>query len=141
MANRPYPKLAFKFFGPYTVLERIGKVAYRLNLPDDSKIHNVFHVSQLKPFVPDYTLVFSELSVTTDIKATAAMPDKIIQRRLVKRGNSAIPQVLIQWTGLPATLATWEDYNVLRQRYPQAPAWGQVGSSAGGDVTPSAPTK
>jgi hypothetical protein len=78
-------------------------VAYRLKLPDDSKIHDVFHVSQLKPFVADYTAVFSELPVTTDIEATNAQPEKIMERRLVKRGNTAIPQVRVQWTGLPAT--------------------------------------
>jgi len=55
----------------------------------------VFHVSQLKPFVADYTLVFSELPFTTDIEATAALPEKVLERRPVKRCNAAIPQVLI----------------------------------------------
>jgi hypothetical protein len=32
---------------------------------------------------------------------------------------------------------TWEDYNVLRERYPHAPAWGQAGIAGGADVTPA----
>ena len=67
IANRPYPKLAYKYFGPYTMLERVGSVAYRLQLPEGSLIHPVFHISQLKPYTEDYTPVFDTLPVLTDL--------------------------------------------------------------------------
>jgi hypothetical protein len=40
-------------------------------------------------------------------------PEKILDHRLVKKGDVTIVQVLIQWSGIPISLATWEDYNVM----------------------------
>lgn len=55
MVSRSFPKLAYKFYGPYKVLARIGSATYKLALATTSLIHPVFHVSQLKGFVPDHT--------------------------------------------------------------------------------------
>lgn len=87
-------------------LERVGTVAYRLELPADTSIHLVFHVSQLKPFHPNFTPVFSTLPMLIDIEAAAATPNKILDRRLVKKGNNAITQILVSWTGLPSSSVT-----------------------------------
>ena len=43
--------------------------------------------------------------------------------------------MLVQWSNLPPSLATWEDTEALRQRFPRAPAWGQAGLRQGGDVS------
>jgi hypothetical protein len=48
IATRANHKLSFKYFGPYTILEKVGKVAYKLQLPPTTAVHPVVHVSQLK---------------------------------------------------------------------------------------------
>lgn len=51
LARRPFEKLAAHFYGSFRLLQRIGRVAYKLELPSYSKLHPVFHVSQLKKVI------------------------------------------------------------------------------------------
>ena len=53
LAKRANEKLSARFYGPYEIEARVGEVVYRLKLPSDAKIHNTFHVSQLKKMVGD----------------------------------------------------------------------------------------
>lgn len=61
VAPRSNQKLAFKYFGPFKILAKVGTVAYKLDLPASSKIHPVVHVSQLKRHIS------SDVEVTSDI--------------------------------------------------------------------------
>jgi hypothetical protein len=46
-------KLVARFCGPFKILERIGPVAYMLALRASMTVHNVFHVSLIKKYIPD----------------------------------------------------------------------------------------
>lgn len=78
-ANRPYPKPAYKFFGPFAVEKKTLFVTYKLTLPEDSRIHNVFHVSQLKPFTPNYSSVFFKLPRALNLKAATLVSVEILK--------------------------------------------------------------
>lgn len=49
--ERLFPKLSMRYYGPFQVIDKMSEVSYRLQLPDNWRIHNAFHVSLLRPFV------------------------------------------------------------------------------------------
>ena len=88
-------KLNPKFFGPFEVLEKMGTCAYRLNLPDGSSIHPVFHVSLLKARVGPNQAIAPVLPLIEPKSDLLHLPQIIVARRMVKRRNSAVVQLLI----------------------------------------------
>jgi len=112
----------------------VGQVAYKLALPAHSAIHPVFHVSQLKKAVGADQQVSPVLPSDFSLKLA---PEQVLQTRLARRGTSSVQQVLVKWNNLPTSLATWEDYEALRQEFPRAAAWGQAAFQGGGDVSTS----
>lgn len=62
-------------------------------------------------------------------------PESILDRRMMKKGNNAVSQVLIKWKNLPEETATWEDWDILKTSFPSILTWGQASVSPGGSVT------
>ena len=108
-------------------------MAYRLLLPQSAAIHDVFHVSQLKKALSTDTQVSPSLP---DPDIALQFPEQILSKRLLTKGVHQVQQALIKWSGWPPSLATWEDLEALRQRFPAAPAWGQAASQQGGMSLP-----
>lgn len=123
---------------PYKVLRRVGTVAYKLQMPKDSTVHPVFHVSQLRQALPPIEQVLPHLPPAA---AAAPVPEDILESRVIQRGGVDVPQVRVQWTDQPSELATWEDRQELQQHFPQAPAWGQAVTQGGENVTAQVPSK
>jgi Chromo (CHRromatin Organisation MOdifier) domain len=114
--QRKHNKLSANYYRPFELIERIGKMAYRLNLPEDSQVHPVFHVSQLKERISAGAVVSPRLPNQVRLKSE---PVAVLDRRIIKRGNNPVAQFLIRWSHLPDSDATWENYLVIKQQFPE----------------------
>jgi len=75
LAARANQKLAFKYYGPFKILARVGFVAYKLELPSPTSIHPVFYVSQLKQAILPGTLVTPSLPADIELHR---IPEEIL---------------------------------------------------------------
>jgi hypothetical protein len=115
VAGRRVHKLSKRYYGPFKLIRAVGEVAFQLELPPASKIHPVFHVSQLKP-------CFGDADTVLDLPATAVDNQPLILPLAVmdwKWNDEAKEwQVLIQWEGLFPEDSTWESYQDIMTTYP-----------------------
>ena len=107
--RRSNHKLSFRYFGPYLILQRVGKVAYKLQLPAASQIHPVVHVSQLKKAIAPDTEVSPDDKLQLLSMNIASEKPRVTDICLRKIGNSVTPYALVQWTDWPTSWAIWEN--------------------------------
>ncbi|XP_061352890.1 uncharacterized protein LOC133297717 [Gastrolobium bilobum] len=117
--NQSYSKLRRRYYGPFLVTERIGQVAYRLQLPDGSRIHPVFHVSLLKAFRKNLALHPQPLPTVTWENHPMTDPLAIVRSRTISNEKGTDLQVLVQWRGLPLEDASWMSASEFCQAFPQ----------------------
>ena len=113
VSKRLFQKLAARYYGPFVVTGRVGKVAYRLQLPETSRVHPVFHVSQLKPVIGDsvVTTVLPEAMETELV----IEPEEILETRYNETGHL---EVLLKWRNLPDHETSWMKVGELKNQFP-----------------------
>ena len=114
-------KLSPRYVGPFEVIERIGKVAYRLAfLPTLLRLHDVFHVSMLKKYLHDPSHVLSYKSLDIDPKLTyEERPVRILDRKDKVLRNKVVSLVKVLWCNNAMEEATCETKANMRERYPE----------------------
>ena len=103
-------------------MAKVGSAAYKVLLPDDCKLHDTFHVSQLKKHLGPNAVPNPQLPLLNPDGTVLLEPETLLDRKLVprKQGDISIPVVrwLIKWRNLPEEQATWEDSGFIQKVFP-----------------------
>ena len=135
VSNHRQHKLSKRFYGPFPVIERIGSVAYKLQLPPESRIHPVFHVSVLKPFRATECPPPQDLPLESFHNQPVDEPEAILDRRTLLRNGASHTQLLVQWRNTPVEEASWEDLSTFTTCYPDFHLEDKVMFEGGGNDT------
>ncbi|XP_024020452.1 uncharacterized protein LOC112091328 [Morus notabilis] len=112
-------KLAPRYTGPFQILEQIGPVAYRLDLPSQlSHVHNVFHVSMLRKYEPDPSQIITWTDVPIQVDTTyEEFPVWILECEIKTLRHREIPLVKVLWQYHGDEEATWELESEMQKKY------------------------
>ena len=95
-------------------------MAYRLELPEEfSRVHNVFHISMLRKYIPDSSNVLETLEIELrDDLSYEEQPVQILGRKEKELRNKTISLVKVLWRNHLVKEATWEREDQMRDQYP-----------------------
>ncbi|MCO5602166.1 hypothetical protein L7F22_056294 [Adiantum nelumboides] len=117
-----FKKLSPRYRGPYEIIKVISDQAYKLRLPLNLQDHDVFHVSLLKPYVPNPDPILDAEQIVVPAQGILKLqPDYILETRERKLRNRSVIEHLVKWKDFPEEDATWEDEITLQKDYPDLP--------------------
>jgi len=113
-------KLSPRYIGPYPITKRVGEVAYQLELPTEfQRVHNVFHVSQLRKYISDPShVVEADPIQLQEYLSYEEQPVQILDRREKHLRKKIVPLVKVFWANHETSEATWELKQEMRDKYP-----------------------
>jgi hypothetical protein len=118
-------------------LQKIGTMAYKLELPASSRIHPVFHVSCLKKVIGDKIPVQTILPELDEEGKIILEPEAITDTRIRQLRNRSISEYLIKWRKLPAEDSTWEDESFIQKHPELLKCWDNTCLKGRGMLSPN----
>ena len=112
-------KLSPRFVGPFKILKHIGKVAYELALlPTIVGVHNVFHVSMLRKYIPDpsHVLNYEPLKIKDNL-TYEEVPIQILDRKDQVLLTKTISLGKVLWKNHTVEEASWEREDEMKSNY------------------------
>ncbi|GJX52662.1 hypothetical protein Tco_0281031, partial [Tanacetum coccineum] len=109
-----------RYIGPFKILERIGLVAYKLELLKElSNVYSTFHIFDLKKCLSVESLVIPMKELRLDNKLNfVEEPVEIMDREVKQLKQSHIPIIKVRWNSIRGPEFTWECEDQIRAKYP-----------------------
>ena len=118
MRQKNLGKLSPRYYGPFQILQKIGQVSYKLDLPPKSRLHPTFHVSCLKSKLGQHVVSIPTLPCV-DLEGIISLdPAAILQENTHQLRHRTITQVFVQWQGESKEDATWKNLYLLQRQFP-----------------------
>ncbi|KAK4721514.1 hypothetical protein R3W88_011747 [Solanum pinnatisectum] len=120
--------LSPRYIGPYRISKRIGKVAYKLELPQElAAVHPIFHVSMLKKCMgyPSLMIPTKDIGIKNSL-SYEEIPIQILDRQVRKLRIKEVELVKVLWRNQFVEEATWEAHKDMKKRYPHLFETGDI---------------
>ena len=109
-------KLTQQYVSPFQILEKVGRLGYKLDVPPDWRVHPVFLVAQLepapsptedpfhgpRPHMPPAVFVDGDTDVSRSFEV-----DRLLNKRTVRKGKGRAVEYIVRWTGYGAEWDRW----------------------------------
>lgn len=119
VVQRPFQKLAARYYGPFQIIHKIGEVANKLQLPETTKINPIFHVSQLKKAIGEQTTHPTLLAQLTEELELKMEPERILGVRNANSREGQRMEVLVKWKEAPEFDSTREAFENIQNLVPK----------------------
>ncbi|KAL3502763.1 hypothetical protein ACH5RR_037212 [Cinchona calisaya] len=100
------------------MIDKVRAIAYKLQLPEGSRIYPVFHISLLKKKISSHQVVSFILPACGEEDSIILVFELVLKRRVILSNQFPVIQWLNHWKNLLVEKASWEGMNFIPKKFP-----------------------